>query len=451
MYSQPASRHLAAGPSMTSIIDSDGLAVAAVDDRIQFARKSRCFADEARVTPEQFPKWLDGSNARPELSCSLHWLQTLLPGKGDEAVVRSGIATLDRLLSGPLQPKQEELFELYGPVKRNLLTLCNRLEDDRRATTIAAACREFHLVFGAAQGLGKVDVIARAIESALSAVAAQSSTVSRRCDADMQGPVPVVQPRPTSIVRVTTPTIASTGVPDAEPLPKTGDVELATILASLGAGGIRELYARLVASFDRLIDLLPKARNASLQSRLIGMVPKEKDTSLKRRLIEWRDRYATPPTRFHRVHAEMLYGGHLAMTALCNVLEGLNSDKRRTVFEILARKLPGRRNTGSEATILMIVVVEAEGIHDNTVNPHEQERRSLLERSTLLDSPVTEEEISDLMVGLGLALDWGIDDASSKLHPVRNNAAWRMCLENVLGPLDEHPLANVGKATPYLA
>ena len=411
MYSQLASVHPVAGPSITSFIDADGSAVAAMDDRIRFARKSRCFADEAGVTQKQLPTWLDASNARPELSCCLCWLQTLLPGQGEQATVRRGIANLDRLLSDAEQPQHDELVELYGPVKRRLLMLCKKLEAYPCPTTVAAVCRELHPAFGAEQGRGQVAAIAGAIERAVSA----AETHSR----------------------------------DTMNLPEVDDVALAMILKQIGADGLRQLYTRLGDSFDRLADLVPGPKNAALRSRLIGFAPKDGTAALRRRLTAWRDRYATPPARFDFCHAEMLDGGHWTLRALCKVLDQMDADKRALVFEVLRYKIPGRTECGSEVSALVNVLIEAETLRDGGDNPRLEERRRLFKSSPLLEQAyarVARNAKDDGMVALGLAIDFSARGSRSEMHPVYNNAAWRVCLANVVGPIAPHPLADVDKA-----
>ncbi|WP_431100323.1 hypothetical protein [Roseateles noduli] len=444
MYHQPTSLRVAAGPSIASIPDVDGHAVAPVPARIKFARASSCFVDHMDIQPNQIQEWLDDSDGRPALSCTLHWLQTLLPGKGEEAAVRRGLANLDRRLTDPGQQLTGgDLYTLYGSLKRSVKQLCQGLEADQRPSTIAAACRELNPVFGVARGLGEVVEMAEATERAVSAVAEQSASPQRRCEA--QAPRPVPKPRRLLPAGSTTPAVPSPSAPAAKPLPKSDDVVLTQALTDMGEEGVRACYAQLGAAFDRLISLMPPGTNPLLKSGV----------------AKWRDSYATPADGFGREHAEMLLGGRLMLTALCNELDKLDRDRRQGVFRSLERLMPQEYvhpkarscSYGSHVSMLANVLTDAESTSE-LGSPHLEERRSAFEALVaplLTRELVTKEDVRRGMFELGLAPDWAVHGANSKMHPVYNNAAWQVCLESVLGPVEPHPLADVGKASLILA
>jgi hypothetical protein len=444
MYPLSSSSHQGASPVDTSIMESAGPAAMPVADRIRFAKQSTCFAHEADVTLTRLPQWLQASDARPELSCTLLWLKTLLPGQGEEAVVRNGVDNLAGLLLDPGRVKAEDLLALYGPIKRDLHVLCERLEAEPEPSTVAAACRELRSALGAAQGLGTVDAIARAIERAVSAVEDQAPSPQRRGEAQASRPVP--QPRRTLLAGLTsTPAVPSLVASSAVPLPKSGDVALTQALKDMGTEGVRACYAQLGAAFDRLVTLMPPDTNPLLKTGVIA----------------WRDSYAAPVEGFGRADAEMLFGGRLMLTALCNKLDELDLERRRDAFQGLKFLMPQEyvqtkargRSNGSHVSMLANVLTDVESTSE-VGNPHLEERRRSFEALVaplLKRGQVTADDIDNGMFKLGLAPDWAVHGANSRMHPVYNNAAWKVCLESVLGPIEPHPLADVRKAERLLA
>lgn len=436
MYHQPTSPRVAAGPSIALIPDVDGHAVAPVPARIQFARQSRCFVDDLTLMPNQIQEWLDDSDGRPALSCTLHWLQTLLPGKGEEAAVRRGLANLDRRLTDPGQQLTgDDLYTLYGSLKRSVKKLCQGLEADQRPSTIAAACRELNPVFGAARGLGKVVEMAEATERAVSAVAEQSASPQRRCEA--QAPRPVPKPRRSLLAGSTNPPA----------VPSPGGVAIAGTEKGRQAERDQQRHAQLGAAFDRLIALMPPDTNALMLKGLTA----------------WRDSHSIPAIGFNANHVEMIGIGKEVLTLLCDTLDALDPAQLTVAARCLGDCMPnelfrshrfayGREvyvSSGSHVTMLVHALVDAESIPGDIQDPHRKERQRRFDgwaAAQLASSKLTKSDISGAMRGLGLACEVGERPTRTRMHPDLNIEAWRACLGLSVDPADVSPPVGADKA-----
>ncbi|OWQ86857.1 hypothetical protein CDN99_19295 [Roseateles aquatilis] len=147
---------------------------------ISIAKSQKHFSDEAPTTaPGGFGGRPEFDEARRELFCTFQWLKTLLQGGGEVAVVRERVAAMSGLLTDYSGLWTDARSELYGRGKRDLLSLCEALEQDPRPSTVAAACRELRLAFCASGGHDEVSP-ADAITGALGQVCAEGGERRRR-------------------------------------------------------------------------------------------------------------------------------------------------------------------------------------------------------------------------------------------------------------------------------
>lgn len=452
MYPQSASRSQVAGSSLTSTIEADGSADAMLAAQVREAKQSRWFAPE-KGTLSEFREWLDRSEARRELRCAIEWLKTLLQGSGEEAMVRSRVAQLASILDH-VSLDSSDLRTLYGPIKRSLQGLCEGLDEDQRASTVAAACRELRLLFSSAHERRVMTRIGLAFDQAAAAVKNQSSRGERLQVAEKPAPRPVPRPRQ-SLLAGPKPVVDSPRAPVEKSLPKSDGVVLAQASMDIGTTEVRERHEQLAASFDRLISLMPR----------------DTEDSVLKGLIAWRDSFSTPVTRFDANHIEMLGVGKEVLTLLCDVLTTLNPEQLGDASSCLASYMPNEhlhrvrvsygRNVynspGSHVTKLVYALVDAESIRagDDIRNPHRDERQRRFDAwvaPLLASSILTKKEVITAMRDLGLDSEVGIDqEGRSKMPPVFNIAAWRACLGISVDPADVAPLADVGKADLVLA
>jgi hypothetical protein len=446
MYGQSASRNEVAGSSMTSSFEADNAADAALAACVRDARQSKRFAHEENVSSLNVRRWPGASEARHELRSTLEWLKALLSGTGEEVAVRRRVVQLADIADHVGGWCDGDLVELLGPIKRNLQKLCERLHEDPRPSTVAAACRELRPLCAPLADRHGMPKVARAIESAVLAVEKESRPAVRRADASAQATRPVPTSMLTWLARLTTRlAVPSLRASTAKKVPKSDDVALNQALKDMGAEGVRACYAQLGAAFDRLVTLMPPGTNPLLKNGVIA----------------WRDSYAAPAKGFGRADAEMLFGGRLMLTALCNKLDELELELRRQAFQSLEVLMPQEYvhpkarscSFGSHVSMLANVLIGVESASEID-NPHLEERRSSFEALVaplLKREQLTADEVDKGMFELGLAPDCSVHGAHSKMHPVYNNAVWQVCLESVLGPIEPHPLADVRKAERLLA
>jgi hypothetical protein len=299
-----------------------------------------------------------------------------------------------------------------GEQKRFLLSLVERLEKRPSLSTVNAVCGELRLATDAP-------------------------------DAKAHGARPVPQPRRALIAGPKALAVPSTSAPAVAPLPQSDDVVITQALTDMGAEEVRRRCTRLSSSVDRLLRLVPEDMH-----------------TFRGHLIALRDRYATPPARIEGKHAEMLEGGHLVLTAICNELERRDPSTRKGALWYLSLNVPKEGERGSQVSKLFHGLtfsesfdVDGDGSGDNDL--HLSERRTRFEawaEPLLKSSKLTEAEVSRGMKDLGLELpDLEGEGGSMWLHPVYNNAAWRACLGIPLDPNDVPALANVDRAELVLA
>jgi hypothetical protein len=377
---------------------------------IQRAMTQQHFADDVSLTARGLTHWPEYPQARQELFASFLWLKTLLPGGGEVEVTRSAVGHMAWSLSGPVGlPMTDDQFALFGSGKRDLLALCEALSRDQQPSTVAAACRELRLAFDAAGGSGISPAVA--IGGALTEVVAESSAARRL----------VPSAPPLSLIA------------DA-PLPRTDNATLSAALSRIGVDGLRSLCTRFGADVDRLIALIPHGVHASLRDGLISM----------------RDRYATPPDVFQQEDAEMLDGGHVVLTALCDELNRHDPAGRRRLLNDLTHDGRGYARVPCRVNGLARMLVKAESFRTGVEDPHLEARSRRLEawaQPQLDRSKLKKREVEDALQVLGLHQPTTvIDGPLADMGAVRNNAAWRICLGHARGADGEHPLADVGNA-----
>jgi hypothetical protein len=430
MYQQSHALAAQAWPSTATLIETDGPSDTAMARMIRTAKEQSCFADGQ--TLDTIRQWPDFDKAREELFCSLIRLSSLLPGDGLVRTVREAVANAAPYLGGPDHPSTGERLDLYKSGKRALNVLCRKLDADQRPSTIAAACRELHPVFGASSGSD----LSLAFTNAMFAVMEEETRGTRTRDAGApRASVPAARPTRALVAAPTTSIARPRHAPAAEP-PKSTVPALSRILARIGTDDLEACRTQLSAGFDRLVDLIPP-----------GM-----DPSVRQCLVAWRARHATPPPVYYQDHPEMLYAGRLVITALCNVLGRLAPANARKVFDSLEEAAPTERGYVPEVRTLFHALIHAEGLDAGPGagqdNPNLEERERSVRAwagSQPQKARIKREDIYDVSLILGLENpDTVPDTLIPAMSPIHYNAAWRAALEGTLGPIDAHSLADVG-------
>lgn len=385
---------------------------------IEQARVQRHFYDDSCGTPAQFQASPAYEEARKELFKLFQWLRLVLPDTGPDQDVDGLIKRHAQSWVGSAHNFNQVRVRLFGAGKHAMHQLCLALEADPCAARQRMACTHLREAFQTGElRSNSITAICCALSAVVAAKASDATALPVAAKASNATALPV-----------------AAKAADATALPMTDDAVLATILPRLGIEGLHQLHQQLIASIDRLIALMPP-----------GV-----ETAVREGLNARREGWATPAATFDRRHAEMLIGGQAVLTALADVLDGLDFSQRMEVVVCRERELCDAGQGTSAVASLAHVLVEAESVRSGEDNPHLEARRRLFEawaRPKQGKARLGARAVEDGLQVLGLHQpDTVYDGPLPEIDPVRSNAAWLACLGKPGSGIEVHPLADVDRA-----